>query len=73
MDGKIAEAREDHLVSPAGAVLPEAEEQEELGEDGEKEGKNGRVIAVDFDDVCCETFHAIHKEHNAIWGTDMKA
>jgi hypothetical protein len=71
MDGKIAEAREEHLVSPAGAVFPE--DEEELGDDGEKEGKNGRVIAVAFDDVCCETFDAIHKEHNAIWGTDMKA
>ncbi|WVQ99397.1 hypothetical protein IAU59_006530 [Kwoniella sp. CBS 9459] len=33
--------------------------------------KNGRVIAIDFDDVCSQNMAAIINEHNALYGTDL--
>jgi hypothetical protein len=33
--------------------------------------KNGRVIALDFDDVCCQSMVAYCQEHNELWGTSI--
>jgi hypothetical protein len=33
--------------------------------------KNSRVIALDFDDVCCQNLLAMCTEHNAVYGTDL--
>jgi hypothetical protein len=41
----------------------------DLGE--EKIIMDNRVIALDFDDVCCQNVLAMCLEHNAVYGTDL--
>jgi len=66
VEGKMAEVLEEHDV-------PAVKEEVEiiLGVDGEDEIQNGRVIALDFDDVCCQSMATLCQEHNALWGTNM--
>jgi len=66
VEGKMAEVLEEHDVP---AVKEEVDIT--LGDDGEDEIQNGRVIALDFDDVCCQSMAALCQEHNALWGTNM--
>jgi hypothetical protein len=66
VEGKMAEVLEEHDVP---AVKEEVDIT--LGDDGEAEVQNGRVIALDFDDVCCQSMAALCQEHNALWGTNM--
>jgi hypothetical protein len=62
VEGKMAEVLEEHDVPSAEVPAAKDEVDITLGNDGEDEIQNGRVIALDFDDVCC---------HNALWGTNM--
>jgi hypothetical protein len=41
----------------------------EMTEEKDVKVKNGRVIALDFDDVCCQSMVAYCQEHNELWGT----
>jgi hypothetical protein len=70
VDGKMA-VLEEHVIPPAEIPAVKEEVDITLGEDGEDEVTNGRVIALDFDDVCCQTMAALCQEHNALWGTNM--
>ena len=71
VEGKMAEVLAEHDVIPAD--MPPVEEKIDitLVDDGEVEIQNGRVIALDFDDVCCQSMAALCQEHNALWGTNM--
>jgi hypothetical protein len=73
VDAKMAEVMEEHDL-PSNGVEGEVQEEVDitLGEDGEDEVRNGRVIALDFDDVCCQSMVALCQEHNERWGTNMK-
>lgn len=71
MDGKMAEVLEEHDVPLAEVPAVKEEVDITLGNDGEDEVKNGRVIALDFDDVCCQSMAALCQEHSALWGTNM--
>ena len=71
VDGKMAEVLEEHDVVPANILAVKEEIDITLGDDGEDEIQNGRVIALDFDDVCCQSMAALCQEHNALWGTNM--
>ena len=71
VDAKMAEVLEEHDV-PSTASEVQEEVDITLGQDGEDQVKNGRVIALDFDDVCCQSMVALCQEHNERWGTNMK-
>jgi hypothetical protein len=72
VEGKMAEVLEEHDVPHGDAeVLLKEEVDIILGNDGKDEITNGRVIALDFDDVCCQSMVALCEEHNALWGTNM--
>jgi hypothetical protein len=62
-----------------GIVHVEEEEEENavISEDvrdielGNQAVKNGRIIAIDFDDVCCQCMAAYCEGHNERWGSDL--
>jgi hypothetical protein len=65
--GEMLERRDGNQAMEEAATSSDA-----MG-DGEQdqENLNKRVIAIDFDDVCCQNIVALCEEHNAKWGTNI--
>lgn len=65
VDEVVDQDMEDHLCTSA--------EYQEIDAGGSVATgvKNGRVIAVDFDDVCCQCMVTYCEGHNEVYGTDL--